>query len=219
MQISGVDLAAEYERAARDWPFIAQQEAVLRLPPFMLFAVGSRETNLTNEVGDGGHGHGVWQLDDRSHTIPPGFDADVRQQCEVAGGMLAGLLLHFGGNQAAALAAYNAGTGTVESNIASGLSIDSGTANGNYSADTLDRMAYLRAHYTINRFSPEVPDMYLVTANNPQPELPLLVEGRNVWLLQEGDALPYEQLGVPQKSISPAAYTQLRSRSRAYNAP
>jgi hypothetical protein len=68
----------------------------------LLFAVGSREANLTNEAGDFGHGHGVWQLDDRFHTLPGGgleqFDADVALQCATAAGMLHGMLTITGGN-------------------------------------------------------------------------------------------------------------------------
>src|SRR5271166_6321874 len=78
----------------------------------LLFAVGSRETNLTNEVGDFGHGHGVWQLDDRSHTPPGGFanfDADVPLQCTTAAVMLHGLLTATGGQVEEAAAIYNSG--------------------------------------------------------------------------------------------------------------
>ena len=72
MNISESDLSAQFQRAKSTWPFIHQTELARGLPR-MLFAVGFRETNLTNEVGDPGHGHGVWQLDDRSHTPPGGF--------------------------------------------------------------------------------------------------------------------------------------------------
>jgi hypothetical protein len=142
-------LLAEYERASRDWPFIDEVERDHDLPAMLLYAVGSRETNLTNEVGDLGHGHGVWQLDDRSHTIPPGFDQDVKQQAQTAAGMLAGLLRHFADQPEqlrCALAAYNAGEGTVEFNLANGLDIDKGTAHGDYSVDTADRMHHLQEH-------------------------------------------------------------------------
>ena len=67
MEITATELIEEYEHASARWPFIHQTELAHGLPRMMLFAIGSRETNLTNEVGDGGHGHGVWQLDDRWH--------------------------------------------------------------------------------------------------------------------------------------------------------
>jgi hypothetical protein len=77
-----------------------------------VFAIGSRETNLTNEVGDFGHGHGVWQLDDRSH-VPPGgfaqFDGNVPLQCSIAADMLHDLLTMEAGNVERAANRYNSG--------------------------------------------------------------------------------------------------------------
>src|SRR5438309_11296947 len=96
MDISPTDLLAELRRARQAWPFIGETGFVWGLPPGMLYAVGSRETNLRNVVGDGGHGHGVFQLDDRSHQIPPGFDQDVRAQAEKAAQMLEAGFRRFG---------------------------------------------------------------------------------------------------------------------------
>lgn len=50
-------LADQYRRAVAEWPWIGAVERAHRLPPMMLFAVGSRETNLRNVTGDGGHRH------------------------------------------------------------------------------------------------------------------------------------------------------------------
>jgi hypothetical protein len=136
------ELNAEVERALATWPFIPTVERDHHLPVGLLLAVGSRETNLTNEVGDGGHGHGVWQLDNRSHVIPDGFDADVKAQATTAATMLEGLIAEFG-DLAPALAAYNAGAGDVSDRIALGRSVDAGTAGGDYSADVLDRLRAL----------------------------------------------------------------------------
>src|SRR5258708_13007329 len=72
MHITESALSAEYQRAKLQWPSIHQTELAHGLPKMLLFAVGSRETDLTNEVGDNGHGHGVWQLDDRFPSPPPG---------------------------------------------------------------------------------------------------------------------------------------------------
>jgi hypothetical protein len=154
MNIDPGTLLAQYQRAYTQWPFIDIIERQYALPSKMLSAVGSRETNLTNEVGDGGHGHGVWQLDNRSHVILPGFDQDVKAQCVVAASMLKGLLNQFGGNDRAALAAYNAGANTVSYNLTHGLNVDIGTAGNDYSADTAARMTYLQTHTT-----QEAPDM------------------------------------------------------------
>lgn len=154
MQIAGIDLELEYVRASAHWPFIPACEVKWRLPRMMLFAVGSRETNLTDEFGDfglrngrsgplpgGAWASGVWQLDAGSHVIPNPFP--VPQQADIAGGMLAGLFEHFG-LWGAAIAAYNAGAGTIEYNLAHSLGVDTGTAGGNYSADVMARMTYLQ---------------------------------------------------------------------------
>lgn len=82
-------LRRQYERALELWPFLHDIESAHNLPRFLLFAVGSRETNLRREftegaTGDGGHGHGLFQLDDRWHVIPEGFDTDPQLQAETA---------------------------------------------------------------------------------------------------------------------------------------
>jgi peptidoglycan hydrolase-like protein with peptidoglycan-binding domain len=136
MDITGSELTAQYHQANSTWPFIHQTELAHGLPPMLLFAVGSRETNLTNEVGDYGHGHGVWQLDDRWHTPPggfPQFDADVPLQCDTAAAMLQSILASTGRNVEAAAAIYN-----------SGQPGEPGTAGGDYGIDVLGRMQFLQ---------------------------------------------------------------------------
>src|SRR6201990_3148787 len=101
MNITESELSAQYQRAKSKWPFIHQTEQARGLPRMLLFAIGSRETNLTNEVGDFGHGHGVWQLDDRSHMPPGGFaqfDVNVPLQCAIAAALLQALLAIRHGN-------------------------------------------------------------------------------------------------------------------------
>jgi peptidoglycan hydrolase-like protein with peptidoglycan-binding domain len=137
MEITESELTAQYRQAASAWPFIGQTELAHGLPRMLLFAVGSRETNLTNETGDFGHGHGVWQLDDRSHTPPggswPQFDANVAVQCATAAAMLQGILAGTGGNVEAAAAIYN-----------SGQAGEAGTTHGDYGIDVLERMQFLQ---------------------------------------------------------------------------
>lgn len=142
MNITPAELLAEYTRAAREWPFIADVERKHNLPRCLLFAVGSRETNLTNETGDGGHGRGVFQLDDRSHAIPKQFP--VTAQAEKAGAMLAGLIAYFHGNLKSGVAAYNCGEGGVENALREHGNADAGTTGGDYAADVLGRMAWLQ---------------------------------------------------------------------------
>ena len=136
MDISESDLSAEYQRAKSKWPFIRQTEVARGLPRMLLFAIGSRETNLTNEVGDFGHGHGVWQLDDRSHTPPGGFaafDGNVPQQCSTAADMLHDLLAIEAGNVERAANRYN-----------SGQPETAHTTHGDYGPDVVERMQTLR---------------------------------------------------------------------------
>ena len=136
MEIAESELTAQYQRANSAWPFIHQTELARGLPKMLLFAIGSRETNLTNEVGDFGHGHGVWQLDDRWHTPPggfPHFDADVPMQCDIAAAMLKGILATTGGNVEEAAAIYN-----------SGQPGEPGTTHHDYGIDVLERMQFLR---------------------------------------------------------------------------
>jgi hypothetical protein len=141
MNITESELSAQYQRAKSTWPFIHQTELARGLPRMLLFAIGSRETNLTNEVGDfdaqgHGHGHGVWQLDDRSHTPPGGFaafDGNVPLQCSIAADMLHDLLAIEAGNVERAANRYN-----------SGQPETAGTTGHDYGPDVVERMQVLR---------------------------------------------------------------------------
>jgi hypothetical protein len=140
VEITEAELTAQYQRANSAWPFIHQTELAYGLPRMLLFAVGSRETNLTNEVGDFGHGHGIWQLDDRFHTPPPGgfmqFDVNVKLQCAIAAAMLQELLAITGGNVEEAAAIYN-----------SGQPGEFGTTHHDYGIDVLERMQFLQRRF------------------------------------------------------------------------
>lgn len=131
MRISPDDLIAEMTRASKQWTVIGEVNEAYMLPPYLLHAVGSRETNLTNEIGDNGHGHGIFQLDDRSHTIPPGFMDDIKAQCTVAAAMLIALF-HKYGDWVSACNAYN-----------SGSPLSANTTNGDYGPDVMQRQVFL----------------------------------------------------------------------------
>lgn len=145
MNISVADLKKQYAAAIAQWPALTGVEAQHKLPVMLLFAVGSRETNLRNIVA--GTGHGIFQLDSGSHTIPIPFP--VREQATVAASMLQGLITHYktwdgklltGATQLhCAIAAYNAGTGNVKP-----ANPDEYTAGGDYGVDVLARMNALR---------------------------------------------------------------------------
>src|ERR1700748_1341917 len=139
MNITESQLSAQYQRASSAWPFIHQTELARGLPRMLLFAVGSRETNLTNEVGDSGYGHGVWQVDDRSTARPGGFtrfDMNVPLQCATAAAMLQGMLARTGGKVEEAAAIYN-----------SGQRGEPGTTHHNYGIDIRERMQFLQRKF------------------------------------------------------------------------
>jgi Transglycosylase SLT domain len=102
-------------------PEIASAARRNGLDPSLLAAVAAQETGGPdsntghNVVGDGGHGRGLFQIDDRWHsfaTTPAAMEP--AQNADYAAGMLSGLLKRYGGNVRAALSAYNAGSPTAE---------------------------------------------------------------------------------------------------------
>ena len=87
------------------------------LEPRLLAAVAAQETggpgsdSGRNVVGDGGHGHGLFQIDDRWHAFARSPAAmDPASNADYAAGILSSNLQRFGGNVRAALSAYNAGS-------------------------------------------------------------------------------------------------------------
>lgn len=139
MNITGPQLAAQYERAVVDWPFVHGIEAELGLPAFVLFAIGSKETNLANIVGDYSqradedspryHGFGVIQRD-LQHGIPEGWMDDVEGQFRWGGEHLV-VKIKARGSLLNGIIAYNG----------------SGAAAVAYGDDVMGRLWYLTAHY------------------------------------------------------------------------
>lgn len=173
MEITESELSAQYQRAKSKWRFIHQTELAGGLPRMLLFAVGSRETNLTNEVGDFGHGHGVWQLDDRSHTPPGGFtqfDGNVPLQCSIAAGMLHDLLAAEAGNVIRAANRYNSGhpeTGK--------------TTHQNYGPDVVERMQTLRRLFVSDVSAGDVPAWFTRDLGIASP----FMQGSDVGVVQK----------------------------------
>jgi Transglycosylase SLT domain len=99
--------------------FAPQIEAAARrhgLDPRLLAAVAAQETggpgsnSGRNVVGDGGHGHGLFQIDDRYHAFARSSAAmDPAANADYAAGMISDNLKRYGGNVREALSAYNAG--------------------------------------------------------------------------------------------------------------
>lgn len=102
-----VNYAPQIEAAARAY----------NLDPRLLKAVAAQETGGPdcdsghNIVGDGGHGHGVFQIDDRWHDFAKtGAAMDPGKNAMYAAHMIADNLQRYGGNVREALSAYNAGS-------------------------------------------------------------------------------------------------------------
>ena len=100
-------------------PAIARAAARNGLSPSLLAAVAAQETGGPgsnggrNILGDGGHGHGLFQIDDRYHAFARSPAAmEPARNAERAAEMLHGLLERYGGDERAALSAYNAGSPT-----------------------------------------------------------------------------------------------------------
>ena len=106
---TGVAFAPEIAGAARRYG----------IDPKLLAAVAAQETGGPgsnagrNIVGDGGHGRGVFQIDDRWHAFAstPGA-MDPARNADYAARMISGLLKRYGGNVRDALSAYNSGSPT-----------------------------------------------------------------------------------------------------------
>jgi len=154
-------LAAELARAREaGWDrACATAEKANALPAGLLLAIASQETDMNDVVGDGGHGRGLFQIDDRSHTT------FLRQQgANRAGGKppvpaaakyAAGLVrfnYDFGVRNRVperdrlkfALSAYNAGAGGALEGFKTGDS-DRRTTGGDYGRAVLGRFAIYQA--------------------------------------------------------------------------
>lgn len=132
--------------------------------PSLLMGIASRETNMRNIIGDGGHGYGLTQIDDRSH---PAFchsgqwrnpalvihtGASILDAARTKIEKSQGLPMHIGGwsfvgkaiSGAAllrcAVAAYNCGLWAYYC-YSRGEDPDRLTTGHNYSADVLRRSA------------------------------------------------------------------------------
>ena len=134
-----------------------QQSAKAHGIPLPLWlAIGSRETNLTNELGDGNHGVGYVQVDVRSHEIARQMKADGTWKTQP------GKLLDYGAallaqNHAAVLkqlpgidahgawkvacSAYNTGLDRAIEDSRDHGDSDRRTTGGDYGADVLNRAA------------------------------------------------------------------------------
>jgi peptidoglycan hydrolase-like protein with peptidoglycan-binding domain len=160
MKISTQDLTGQVDTArSNGWlPLMAAAEKRHKLPAGLLLAIASRETNMRDVVGDGGHGRGLFQIDDRwqktwlsQHgALGAGQTPKIADATEFAADMLAGNIAYGKqkGVRAAdlvkfACSAYNAGPGGAWTGYQAGDS-DKQTANGDYGSDVVGRLAAIQ---------------------------------------------------------------------------
>lgn len=191
--ITASQLAAQYERA-RDiaGDVIDRAERDHGLPRLILYALGSRETNLDphwlDHPGDGGHGHGWWQIDDRYHAIPPDWSTNIAWQANRGAEILAGNLARFDGDLLSALNAYNSGSPRTEY-----------TTGRDYGPDVLERHAFLTARYPAPppAPAPKEPDMFLFTDPRDSRVYLRLSGGTNDYVEGKQDLDAMQSMGIP----------------------
>jgi hypothetical protein len=162
VNIPDVYLRRDFERAAAWWGgLIDAAERRHGLPARLLYAVYSRETNMgrhwrtappavfppapadddltyfIRNAGDGGHGHGIGQVDDRSHVIPIDWATNVAWQVERSAAILASALRAEGGDVVRAANRYNSGQGET-----------SGTTGRDFGPDVYERWRFLAREFS-----------------------------------------------------------------------
>ncbi len=113
-ELSGIRFGAQIAVAAR----------AHGIDPKLLAAVAAQETggpgasSGNNVIGDHGHGHGLFQIDDRSWAFARSAAAmDPAQNADKAASILADNLGRYGGDVRKALSAYNAGSPTATGTV------------------------------------------------------------------------------------------------------
>jgi hypothetical protein len=203
VNISGRDLSAQYERARVAWPFIDAIERDHGLPALLLYAVGSRETNLRNIKGDFSrrpgesakqfHGFGVWQRDSQ-HGVDESYLEDVRRQAEDAAELLQANHTSLK-RWDSAIAAYNCGPGRVRKALDANRPVDFYTTGKDYSADVLSRHTQLvtsTAEPLVTTGCTTVPDKVFFAVGKNHRCFKLMGERFLVWL---GDGISHDGNG------------------------
>lgn len=137
-------LAPNYQRF---WLAIRKASAKYGIPIPVLFGVLSRETGGQLINGDGGHGRGPWQIDDRYHQawLATHDAMDIDASTDYAASLLKSNLDYFRGDLPAAVASYNASRARVTV-----ADPDRYTTGGNYSRNVLDRAEQFAAQLGLN---------------------------------------------------------------------
>jgi len=161
-------------------PAIASAAAKHGVDPTLLAAVAAQETGGPganggrNELGDGGHGHGLFQIDDRWHDFANSAAAmDPAENADYAAGMLSGLLRRYGGNVREALSAYNSGSPTGK-----------GTSTTWSDGQTLDYADSVFRHY--RQLGQSTPQVFARPSICAPPSAPLAHHHPHRWRSAEG---------------------------------
>jgi hypothetical protein len=188
------------------------------LDPTLLAAVAAQETggpgatSGRNIVGDGGHGHGVFQIDDRWHAFASTPDAmDPAKNAEYAAGLLKQNLDATHGDVQGALSMYNSGTATGalgyaasvlqhQAQIAGGGLTSTAAAVGNAATSALGGLTgQLQADAGTNATG----------VNALQSLMNLLTGGSSS--TSSADAQATVQIAMPSQSASTNAFTGAKS--------
>lgn len=141
-----------YSKTQGTYPYFQAAAVRSGVPVDLLLAVASRESGIGsnsyyqshNHVGSDGTSVGIMQL---NYAYVPNFITDWAHDDQAnineAARQLAGYLKQFPGNTQAALDAYNAGAGDVQTALGQGKNPDSVTTGGNYASDILQRKTLL----------------------------------------------------------------------------
>ncbi len=146
------DLLSQLNRAkANGWlEFFRKASTRYSIPLSILLAIASRETNMRNIKGDGGHGRGLMQIDDRYHSkfikenqegLDPESNIDyaanlLRFNMNMVNEKLGGLVPNL---WKPAISGYNGSLTKVIKVSRAGQDSDSVTTGKNYAADVLSR--------------------------------------------------------------------------------
>lgn len=141
MKITAAQMDAQYKVAIKyAGSLMDEVEKEFDLPPFSMYAIGSRETNFDpyyiDHAGDYGNGHGWWQVDKRYHEIPDDWASDIEWQCYKGGEIFADCLEAADEDIIAAFNRYN-----------SGQELTSKTTGKDYGPDVESRRQYLLNKY------------------------------------------------------------------------
>lgn len=164
------DLEKQFKRLSNaGWmPFFTKAGADYLFDPLLLISIASRETNIRNIVGDGGHGYGIMQIDDRSFPdwCHSGVWKDPEQAILKGAHVLdgkrnnvrlnQGKKVAFGSNSFVGkpdlsedeileitISSYNCGWWAYY-NVSKGRDVDASSTGKDYCRDTLNRLAVFK---------------------------------------------------------------------------